>query len=648
MLSSIPRPWRPLLLAPALLAALAWPAQIQAQTQSQEDARVLMLHARALQRQAGGDDPEQAVALYRKVIALIPQSAEAHLRLSQALVECGDVDGAAPPAIQATELDPKNAEAWIHLGFLQFVRQKDENAPTSCRKALTEAAKLLPGDAEVWLRLAQICQLMKDDEGAMNAWIRLGRLHPQGTLQDNRPIASLAWERAAEIASSLGRYEQRREAIMALCRKNRPEARHLRLLEELARTQVDKGFLGHAEESFLLLAQHVFGEPGIWENIARIQIQTDRFEEALKSLQMAQALKEAPRTSFFQAICFMNLGKLKEAEASWKSYFKLEGSEPDKEMRQNSCFGYATCLLMQNRPKEVIEQLATWPETRAFGDLLGLQAQAQIQTQGWKAARTTLRDGIQRFPKQSIFARANRLSGDLDEGLFSGKKSRRTLNQLDLESMAALWAEFRQWGTCLELVEKIRKTVPSPDVDLLLLQANALEQLDRPIDSLKIYREAQKLKPDDPMLQNNLGYLLLEKGGDLDEASRLVEASLKQNPKDPSTLDSWGCVLLKQGKMKEAESAIRKAVDLRPYNPDIRKHLGEALLALDRPEEALEQWERALAFAFPERKELEIRARKLRVDLAKQGRSAAETTTPDNTADKEPDASDEPETEEEP
>lgn len=588
---------------------------------------MLMLHARALQRRAGGDDPEGAAALYRKAIAQMPQSAEAHLRLSEALVESGDLEGAVAPAVRATELDPKNAEAWIHLGFLQFIRQKEEGAQAGCRKALQEASRLMPGDAEVWLRLAQICQVMKDDEGAMNAWIRLGRLHPQGTLQDNRSIASLAWERAAELAASLNRYEPRREAILELCRRSRPESRHLRMLEEMARMQVDKGYLGHAEESFLLLAQHVFNEPGIWENIARIQIQTDRFEEALKSLQMAQALKDAPRTSFFQAICLMNLGRLKEAESRWQSYFQLEGTEPDKEMRQNACFGYATCVLLQERPKEVLDLLAPWPETPKFGDLLGIRAQAQIQLQMWKAARVTLRDGIQRFPKQGIFARADALSRDLDEGFFSGKKSRRTLAMLDQEGMAALWAEFRQWNACLHLVEKIREN-GEPNVEVLLLQANALEQLDRASESMTVYREAQKLKPDDPMLQNNLGYLLLEKGGDLNEAAKLIEASLQQNPKDPSTLDSWGCVLLKQGKTKEAEAVIRKAVDLRPYNPDIRKHLGEVLLALDRPEEALEQWERALAFAFPERKELENRARKLRVDLAKQGRSTEPTAEP--------------------
>jgi len=129
----------------------------------QDDPRALMLHARAKQQRTGGNDSEGAAALYRQVILLVPSSAEAQLRLSEALVECGDLDGAAIPAAKATELDPRNTEAWVHLGTLQFIRgQSTESVRPDCRKALLEASRLLPGDPEVLLRLAQICQVLDD------------------------------------------------------------------------------------------------------------------------------------------------------------------------------------------------------------------------------------------------------------------------------------------------------------------------------------------------------------------------------------------------------------------------------------------------------------------------------------------------------
>ena len=632
----------------ALLLSLSLPVAAEPAPQpahAQEDMRLLMFHARAKQRRAGGDDPKGAAALYRKVIALCPNSAEAHLRLSESLVESNDLDGAVAPATRATELDPRNAEAWVHLGFIQFLRgQENEKARAACRKALQEASQLLPGDAEVWLRLAQICQALDDPDGALKAWVRLGRLHPPGTIQE-RPIAVVAWERAVALAVDRKNYNARRESVLALSRVNRPEPRHLQLLDELARDQVDKGYLGHAEESFQLLAQNVFGEPGLWENVARIQMQTERFEDALKSFRIAQAMKDTGRNIYFQAICLMNLGRLPEAEARWKEYFKLPNETPDKELHQNACFCLAVTLLLQNRPAETLHQLDAWPESATVGDFAALKVQALIQTQNGKEARPLLRDGIRQFPKQSFFARAQRMlpEGILDDGLFdnlfsfSGKTSRRLMAVMDQAAMAELWAEFRQWGSALDIILKIRQQPDPVDAELMLLQANAYDQLDRPEDSLRIYREAQKLKPEDPSLQNNLGYLLLEKGGDVNEAAKLIESALKQEPRNGSTLDSWGWAQFKLGKLKEAEETLRKAIELRPFTPEIHKHLGEVLLKLDRKEEALEEWERALAYAFPDRPALEERARKLRVELARQNHTL-DTDDPDDPDDEDDNA----------
>ena len=602
---------------------------------AEDDPRALMFQARAKQRRTGGEDPEGATALYRRVIALVPQSAEAELRLSEALVESGDLDGAVAPATKATELDPRSAEAWVHLGTLQYIRGRStESVRPECRTALQTANRLVPGDAEILLYLAQVCQDLDDRAGALKAWLKLGRIHPGGTYGE-KPLAALAWERAATLATDLNEYEAKREAVMALCRGNHPEARHLRMLEELARDQVEKGYLGHAEDSFLLLAQNVPGEPGIWENIARIQIQTEHFDEALKSLQTAESLKPSPRLTYFKAISYMNLGHLQEAESFWREYFSVPEPTDDKEMQQNASFCFGVCMLLEGRPADLLLLVDSWPDVEAQGDLQALKTQALIQTQDWKAARGCLKNGMERFPKQTPFSHAIRTipAEKLQESLWSRTEARQVLAQLDLESMAGLWAEFRQWNKCLDLVIKARQASKLRSADLLLLHANALDQLNRFQEATQVYREAQKLKPDDAMVQNNLGYLLLEKGGDIKEAIRLIEASLKQDPKNGSTLDSWGWALFKQGKAKEAEEALRKAVDLRPYNPDIRKHLGEVLLKQGNKEEALAQWERALAYAFPERKELEERTRKLRVELAREQQHTGDENDPSRSDD---------------
>ncbi len=628
------------LILPILLGAAG--AALPAQTP--EDPRALILQGRALQHRGGGDDPARAAALYRKAAALEPRSAEAQLRLSEALLESGDLEGAVPPGIRATELAPQNAEAWAHLGMLQYLRgRKLPEAQPLAQKALQKAASLMPTDPELWTRLAEVAETRKDEAAALKAWIRVGRLHPPFLIQ-GKTLGDVAWERVAALAGNLKHYEARREAVLALCQGKYPDAQSLRMLEDLAREQVEKGFLGHAEEGFALLGRHLPKEPAVWDNIALIQIQTARFEEALETLRRAEELRPTSRGNYHAGLCLMKLGRFQEAEPRWTAVLKTQRfTKEDEQLASGARVLLATSLLLEGRSQELLALLKTWPETQKQPELLALEAQGCIQTQSWKLARQVLRDGMARFPEMGIFQLARSIPAErFEEGFFKKKESRMALTQLDLEIMAGILADFRRWDRCLECVLLARKAAPVRDIELLLLQGNALQELGRAEEAMRVLREGQRMNPGHPMLQNNLGYLLLEKGGDLGEASALIEASLKQDPRNGNTMDSWGWALFRQGRFKEAEDTLRKAADLVPFSPETRKHLGEALLALGRMEEALEQWERALAFAFPERKTLEERVRELRTRIAKKHTEAVSPDPEEPSAPLEPDLDEAP------
>ena len=582
----------------------------------QEDPRAMMLQARAMQRRGGGDDPQGAVQIYRRVVALVPQSAEAHLRLSESIEETGDMDGAVAPARKALELEPRNAEAAGHLGLLQYRRaMASASALPEARSDLQKATELLPGDAEVWARQGEVSELLKDSELALRSWLQVGRL---------RPSITMAWERALIQAKSLDRYEARREAAMAICSGKNPDPRHLRMLDELSREQIKLGYLAHAEDSFRLLSRHLPESPEILENVALVQVRTARFDEALKSLQQAEKLKPSDRISFNIALAFMNLGRFPEAEARWKLLLpNLVGKNDETISQQNARILYATCLLLQGRGSEALPLINAWRATRDDGELATLRAEALLAQEDWKGSRAALKEGIAKFPKMPLFIQAAGLPKTVfNETFFAKKESRGALTQLYYEGIANAFAEFRQWDRCLEYAGKARNASKQREIELLLLQSNALDQLGRAEEALKVLREAQKVDASNSTLQNNLGYLLLEKGGDLQEASELIGAAVKQDPQNGSVMDSWGWVLFKQGKFAESEKALRKAAELNPFSPETRMHLGEVLLKLNRPEETVEQWERALAFIFPGRATLDKRLADLRADIAKRDASA--------------------------
>lgn len=600
----------PDLRAPLLVALLAGaPA-------SAEDVRALMLQARALQVRGGGADPTTAVVLYRRVLAQVPESAEANLRLSEALQEAQEPDAAVAPARKAVELAPQSVEAQAHLALLQFQRaQKEATLAPEAIRELKAATLRLPQDPELWARLGETFEMVKDGEGALRAWLRLGRLRP-GFLP--------AWERAFIHARATQNYEGKREALLAL-NARRPEDRHLRLLEELAREQIKAGYLAHAEESFLLLASHVPQEAGLWENVSLVRIQTARWAEALESLTRAEALKPSATLTFHTARALMNLGRFEEAERRLRSIVTQE-IEPQW-IGDGAPMLYAESMLLQGKGRALLAFLKERrPRPHTDGEAQVFKTQAHISLNDWKSGLDALKEGIARYPKVPFFQQAAKLPPRyLEYALFSRKETRAALEQLHLEGMAALWQEFQRWDKCLEALERARALSPVRRVDMLIMQSQACDQLGRHAESLAVLREAQALEPANPLVQNNLGYLLLEQDRDLEEAAALIEASAKATPDNGNVVDSLGWAQFKLGRIAEAEATLRRAAELSPFSPEVRKHLGEVLVKQGKLAEAAEQWDRALAFVFPDRAALEKRLGDLRIRIAKEQAAKLET-----------------------
>ena len=598
---------RPSILAMLLVAAPA----------SAEDVRSLMLQARALQLRGGGADPVAAAALYRRVLTQVPESAEANLRLSEALQEAQDADAAVAPARRAVELAPQNAEAQAHLALLQYQRaQKDASLAPEAARELKAAALRLPQDPELWARLGEVSEQIKDSQGALRAWLRLGRM---------RPSFGPAWERALIHSRAIQDYEGKREALLALNARN-PEDRHLRLLEELAREQIKAGYLAHAEESFLLLANHLPQEAGLWENVSLVRLQTARYAEALETLAKAEALKPSPTLTFHTARALMNLGRFEEAERRLKDIVTQE-IEPQW-IGDGAPMLYAESLLLQGKGKALLAFLKERrPRPHTDGEAQVFKTQALISLNDWKSGLEALKEGITLYPQVPFFQQAAKLPPKYFEyAFFSRKETRASLEQLHLEGMAALWQEFQRWDKCLEVLERARKLSPVRRVDMLIMQSQAYEQLGRHAESLTVLREAQALEPANPLVQNNLGYLLLDQDRDLEEAASLIEASAKASPDNGNVVDSLGWAQFKLGRTAEAETTLRRAAELSPFSPEVRKHLGEVLVKQGKLAEAAEQWDRALAFVFPDRTALEKRLGDLRVRIAKE--QAAKLDTP--------------------
>ena len=104
-----------------------------------------------------------------------------------------------------------------------------------------------------------------------------------------------------------------------------------------------------------------------------------------------------------------------------------------------------------------------------------------------------------------------------------------------------------------------------------------------------------KNKPDAPMLNNFLGYLLAEKGVDLGYAVKITKKALAKNPRNEAYLDTMAWALYKLNRISEAWSFMDEALDASGTLPDavIAEHAGDIRLSMGDIRGALKYWRMA-------------------------------------------------------
>jgi tetratricopeptide (TPR) repeat protein len=100
---------------------------------------------------------------------------------------------------------------------------------------------------------------------------------------------------------------------------------------------------------------------------------------------------------------------------------------------------------------------------------------------------------------------------------------------------------------------------------------------------------------DDANALNSLGYLLAERGENLDEAIELLQRALKLEPDNPSYLDSLGWAYFQQGRLDLADGPLTRAASKLTDSSVVQDHLGDLRFKQQRFADAAAAWERALA-----------------------------------------------------
>src|SRR3546814_8293510 len=106
-------------------------------------------------------------------------------------------------------------------------------------------------------------------------------------------------------------------------------------------------------------------------------------------------------------------------------------------------------------------------------------------------------------------------------------------------------------------------------------------------------RKAMELAPDQAVVLNYLGYALLDRNLNLDEAQRLIEKASALRPRDGAITESLAWVYFQRGDFLRAIALLEQAVQVAPDEPTINEHLGDAYWRIGRKYEARYSWRAA-------------------------------------------------------
>ncbi|MBC7446823.1 MAG: tetratricopeptide repeat protein, partial [Hymenobacteraceae bacterium] len=121
---------------------------------------------------------------------------------------------------------------------------------------------------------------------------------------------------------------------------------------------------------------------------------------------------------------------------------------------------------------------------------------------------------------------------------------------------------------------------------------NTYEALKEYEKSAAAYEASLAVQPDNAEVLNNYAYYLSLRNQQLEKARTMSERLIKLNPTDGTYLDTHAWVLYKLGEYEAARGFLEKALKGQP-NPEVLEHYGDVLWRLGRPDDALQQWQRA-------------------------------------------------------
>jgi tetratricopeptide (TPR) repeat protein len=149
--------------------------------------------------------------------------------------------------------------------------------------------------------------------------------------------------------------------------------------------------------------------------------------------------------------------------------------------------------------------------------------------------------------------------------------------------------------TAVEILEqgkRLSRSDPNMQIVFQSLLGDTYNELELYAQSEAAYEAVLQVDPENSHVLNNYSYFLSLRREHLDKAKRMSSKLVKNNPNNPTFLDTHAWVLYMIGDYKEAKKLLELALQ-KDASGTIIEHYGDVLFKLGDIENAVKQWNRA-------------------------------------------------------
>jgi tetratricopeptide (TPR) repeat protein len=594
------------------------------------------------------DYATRAIEEYKLALNADPGSPYLNNGLAQLYFNTGRVRDAIVAAQDMIKKDPNDLEAHKLLGRI-YLRSLDGTQNAETQKMLdlsigefTKIAQLQPNDIESHLLLGQLYTLNHDTAHAREQFeaaekidpnnedvaLSLARLYgDSGDLQRAIDVLKTvpADDRTAKVSYALGvAYDQQHDtknAIDAYRDALDQEPENTDAQRALGQDLLNDNQLAPALKVFQDLAGAAPQDEQAYVRISEIQRRQGNYQDALTTLKKAQGLASKDgliEVNYDEALIQDCLGHYDEATALLKKVLSdTQAPKYSDGERSNRALFLDRLAIVYREEGQTTEAIEAYQQMSALG---GEYAQrgyegeddAYRDAREYDKATEVAKEAAAKFPKDHSMQLMLTLQladmGKADEAMRIEKAEQASgaISQHDLEmDLAQIDLRLRRWKDASDQLDLAEKDGPAKTSDkaaagrddqiFLLFLRGSVEERQKHYDAAEVFfKKILALDPNNVLTLNYYGYMLADRGTDLDEALHLIQKAVQLDPQNYAYLDSLGWVYFKLGQYTLAENNLRQASQRMNTDPTVHDHLGELYEKTGRLKQAAEQWQISL------------------------------------------------------